>query len=450
MGARSCTFTTTLFAAIAIAFSPSTAFGQAGIDYALSFNGTNDLVIVPNSPLLELTDGTLELWFNPDWAPGSIAYDPVLLANRQGAALTRYSLNIDRNLASVMLANGTSVSTVPYPFTRGQWYHLALVDGGSTAQVYVNGQLVGSTTNGFGTLIGLPLNLGSDGSGQFFRGQMDEVRIWNVARSATDIRYNLSRALAGTEPGLVGYWRMDEGVGSIAIDATTNHLDGTLSGATWSKSAVVLVNTSGSLGMALDLTASRSNYVQVASAPSLTLTNQFTFEAWIKPRTAQCNTILARGDGANLATTDYIFQAGTDGTNCGVMKVALMAGGQWTTSASTLPTNAWVHVAVTCDGVTKRVYINGLLDRAVTATGSEYQSASPLFIGRQGSSGGNYFDGVLDEVRVWNTTRSAAQIQTNLNRVLPVNEPSLMGYWRFNEQAGIGAFDVSGRANPGN
>ena len=46
--------------------------------------------------------------------------------------------------------------------------------------------------------------------------------------------------------------------------------------------------------MALDLTGSRSNYVQAASAPSLTLTNQFSFEAWIRPRTAQCGTILSR------------------------------------------------------------------------------------------------------------------------------------------------------------
>jgi len=177
---------------------------------------------------------------------------------------------------------------------------------------------------------------------------------------------------------------MDEGDGSIAIDATTNHLDGTLSGATWTNSDVVLVNTIGSLGMALDLTASRSNYVQVASAPSLTVTNQFTFEAWIRPRTAHCSTIISRGDGANLATTDYIFQVGTDGTNCGVMKLALMAGGAWTTSASTVPLNAWTHVAVSCDGLTSRFYINGLLDRAVAVAGSLYQSGSPLFIGRRG------------------------------------------------------------------
>lgn len=449
MESRSRTLTAAILAALAFAFSSASALGQATSGSALSFNGTNDLVIVPNRPLLELTDGTLELWFKPDWAPGSIAYDPILVASRQGAALTRYSLHVDRNLAGVALANGNSVSTVACAFTRGEWVHLALVESGSSAQVYVNGQLVGNTSNGFGTIIGLPLHLGSDGTGQFFRGQMDEVRIWNVTRSATEVRYNLSRALAGNEPGLVAYWRLNEGLGTTAADATTNRFDGTLFGPAWTNSDVTLVNTIGSLGMALDLTASRSNYVQVASAPSLTLTNPFSFEAWIQPRTAQCSTILSRGDGANLATTDYIFQVGTDGTNCGVMKLALMTGGAWTTSASTVPLNVWTHVAVTRDGATNRFYINGVLDRAVAAAGSVYQSGLPLFIGRQGSSAFSYFDGTLDEVRAWNTIRNASEIQTNINRLLPANEPGLMAYWRFNEQAGIRAVDASGRSNHG-
>src|SRR5262245_51476998 len=103
-------------------------FAQVTGNHALTFNGASDLVAVPASSLLDLTDGTIELWFNPDWAPGSISYDPVLIAKRQGALLTRYSLHVDRNLSGVTLANGNSVSTVPYVFTRGQWYHLALVD----------------------------------------------------------------------------------------------------------------------------------------------------------------------------------------------------------------------------------------------------------------------------------------------------------------------------------
>lgn len=438
-----------VMAAFSLMLNPARSLAQPAPNLALTFDGTNDQVIVPNRAALELTDGTLELWFRPDWTPGAINYDPVLIANRLGAALTRYSLQVDRNLAGVMLANGTSVSTVPCNFTPGEWVHLALSESGPTAQVYVNGRLMGSTANGFGTLIGLPLNLGSDGAGQFFRGAMDEVRVWNIPRSAADIRLNLTRALAGTEAGLVAYWRCDEGLGLTLIDATANCFDGAVYGAAWTASPVVLINTVGSLGLALDMVASRGTHVQVNPSASLALSNQFTFEAWIKPRSAQCSTILARGNGTNLDATDYLFAVGTDGTNCGVMKLALMVGGAWAASESAVPLNAWTHVAATFDGTNRAFYLNGVLDRAVAGSGSIFQSGSPLFIGRRGTAGSNYFDGTLDEVRVWSSARSAGQIQTNVNRTVPGSEPGLIGYWRLNEQTGVGAFDSSGQRNHG-
>src|SRR5262249_3037207 len=156
-----------------------------------------------------------------------------------------------------------------------------------------------------------------------------------------------------------------------------------------------------------------------------------------------CNSILARGDGTAFTNTDYIFQVGSDGTNCGVMKLALMVAGNWTTSISTVSLNEWTHVAVSYDGTMSRFYINGLLDAAVATTGPVYQSGSPLFIGRQGVSSANYFDGELDEIRMWNTVRSGVQIQGNINRTLPANQSGLLGYWRFDEQLGVQAFDGS-------
>jgi hypothetical protein len=67
------TFAVSFAAVIAIAFNPVTALSQDASNSALSFNGTNDLVIVPGHPLLELTDGTLELWFKPTAAVLSFA-----------------------------------------------------------------------------------------------------------------------------------------------------------------------------------------------------------------------------------------------------------------------------------------------------------------------------------------------------------------------------------------
>src|SRR5438128_186942 len=96
---------------------------------------------------------------------------------------------------------------------------------------YVNGQKVSEssfagdipTTNG-------PLYLGYNPSGgnEFANGALDDLRIWNVARTQAQIQSNLNHELTGTEAGLVGYWTFDEGSGTTFHDKTANHNDGTL------------------------------------------------------------------------------------------------------------------------------------------------------------------------------------------------------------------------------
>src|SRR5579871_1910414 len=95
-----------------------------------------------------------------------------------------------------------------------------------------------------------------------------------------------------------------------------------------------------------------NQYAMVPADPGLT-PRQFTFEAWVYPTVATCNAIFGRGDGANGALTDYIFTVGFDGTNCGVMKVALFSGGAWDSSTNTVTLNTWTHVAVSFDGTNK-------------------------------------------------------------------------------------------------
>ncbi len=69
---------------------------------------------------------------------------------------------------------------------------------------------------------------GGSGISSPFAGTIDEVRIWNYARSQTEIRRDMCRRLTGNEPGLVGYWRFDECSGNIAFDASGNGNHGTL------------------------------------------------------------------------------------------------------------------------------------------------------------------------------------------------------------------------------
>ena len=59
-------------------------------------------------------------------------------------------------------------------------------------------------------------------------GMLDEIRIWNYARSQTELSLNMSRMLNGNESGLVGYWRCDDGTGQFVTDSSINNNDGQL------------------------------------------------------------------------------------------------------------------------------------------------------------------------------------------------------------------------------
>jgi len=186
-------------------------------------------------------------------------------------------------------------------------------------------------------------------------------------------------------------------------------------------------------GPALNLLASASQYAMVPGATNLTPSlGQLTFEAWVNPHSKKCNTILSKGDGGN-ALTDFIFQVGYDGTNCGVMNVSFYGGGGWDVSSNTVPTNTWTHVAVTFDGTNKLFYINGILDKISGQRTNLYNSASPVYIGRQGQvCSCNYFDGLLDEVRIWNVVRSQQEIHQYMNQPLLGTEPGLVAYYPMN------------------
>ncbi len=121
--------------------------------------------------------------------------------------------------------SATSVTNI----ADGEWHHVSGVRNGVNLEVYIDGVLE-NTNNIGGVAVNnptTPLTLGHEAIGNSFVGQMDEVRIWNVARTQAQIRDNMCRQLTGTETGLVGYWNMNEGTGNTVNDLTTNNNHGT-------------------------------------------------------------------------------------------------------------------------------------------------------------------------------------------------------------------------------
>ncbi|MBI5384179.1 MAG: VCBS repeat-containing protein [Verrucomicrobia bacterium] len=199
---------------------------------ALTLDGSNDYVEIADAAALDLTANyTLECWFKADGFGGLRG----LISKYQSSGANGYLLRL----------TGTDLdfdgrTTTGLNLQAGRWYYVAAVKSGGTRTLYVNGVAQTLSSSTFTVVANTnPLRLGSDYSGRFFDGQLDEVRVWNVARSQDEIRDAMHRELQGTETGLVAYFNCNQSAGATLFDQTTNDLDGTLvNGAAWAASTV--------------------------------------------------------------------------------------------------------------------------------------------------------------------------------------------------------------------
>ena len=232
---------------------------------------------------------------------------------------------------------------------------------------------------------------------------------------AVDASGNLSGYSAGAEattatapptpPGLVGAWAFAEGAGTTTADSSGNGNAGTLAGASWT--------TLGRYGNALSFNGTNST-VRVADSASLDLTTAMTLSAWIEPTASQngWRTILQHEADAyflNASNSDGPLRPSGGGT--------LGGNTQYLSGPSANPVNAWTYVALTYDGATMRLFINGTQVSSRAASGPIQTTNSPLWIGGN-SPYGEYFQGLIDEARVYNRALTQAEIQSDMNTAI--------------------------------
>ncbi len=200
---------------------------MAGIYNALKFDGSKDYVDVPYQAALNPSgDFTVELWARVDGGQNTRrnALSSIQAGSFDGYTFIAAPDNTWQFAWTGSTAYGPSLIV-------GAWTHLAAVHDGTQFKFYVNGSLV-STADGSGYVVNPSDDffLGCDnlsGLQHWFNGAIADVRVWNVARSASDIQSNMYTTLTGSESGLVALWKFNEG-GTTATDATSNHYVGTL------------------------------------------------------------------------------------------------------------------------------------------------------------------------------------------------------------------------------
>ena len=211
-------------------------------------------------------------------------------------------------------------------------------------------------------------------------------------------------ALAQNPTGLVSAYSFNEGTGTVVNDVSGNSNNGTISNATWS--------ASGKFGSALSFNGT-SSWVVIPDSASLDLTNGLTMEAWVRPTTlCSWRAVLMKEQTGGLVYGLYA------NSNTNRPSAHVFIGTETDTRGTAkLSLNTWTHLAATYDGSVLRLYVNGAQVSTRTIGGNILTSTSPLRIGGD-SSGSEYFNGLIDEVRIYNRPLTAAEIQTDMNTAI--------------------------------
>jgi subtilisin-like proprotein convertase family protein len=206
----------------------------AGLGRALSFNGVSNFVGVLSDVLPNKGSFSFECWLS---APSNAGPRAIV---SKGSGTNVFSVALDA--AGRVQVAGLWNTGVQFPF--GAWHHLAVVRQTNDVILYFDG--VARANRGSTLPLPTPFTpffLGYDAAvTNNWLGGMDEVRVWNVARSAAEIAQNQNTRFTGAEAGLAALWHFDEGNGTNALDAAPHGLIALIFGATPVPAAVLFTH----------------------------------------------------------------------------------------------------------------------------------------------------------------------------------------------------------------
>ena len=225
---------------------------------AVDFDGTDDYVSVPDQTALNPTTKiTVEAWIKADEFAKTNFGNSILCKHGWSTGNKGFVLRCGDGKANFNIANasGAWVEAVSASILKtGNWYHIAGVFNGDSVLVYINGNLEGATaySGAMSPSTGLAAKIGDIAytaqGNRYFKGQIDEVRVWNTALSKANIRNWMCRKVSASHPdftNLAAYYKLDEGSGVDAKDKSGNANTGTLTnGPKWITSGAALGDSS--------------------------------------------------------------------------------------------------------------------------------------------------------------------------------------------------------------
>jgi hypothetical protein len=402
--------------------APAPGGGSQGT--ALQFDGVDDYVDCGSDNSLHPTDRTTELWVKLNTLPG--AGELAMLLDYGGTSYEYYIQVDEDGVVFVGIEGGTapdSFSSGATTLSAGKWYHIVLTHTSAKLgtlyidSVYIDSETWASALDSSGT----SLTIGSTGSTRWLDGLIDEVRIYNRALSEEEVRYHYNRG------GPVAHWTFDEGNGTTTFDGTNNNNDGTLGDGTCSPGdhpSSCPAWTTGKFGSALSFDGV-DDYVSVSYDSSLTLGSELSVSYWVKfnDLATEQQQIVSRADAGGWSSG---YQADVANTQDHLYFLVRNSADTAYVVASyhknNLVEDRWYHVVGTYKADDSlKLYVDGIEvdSESFSGTASDSPSTTCLMIGAEpglcSPTAGWYFDGLIDDVKIYNYARTPEQIRIDYN-----------------------------------
>ena len=395
----------------------------------LKFDGSNDYINANNSNALNIQNNTitLSLWTKYTSTSG---WEGLLYKDNGNGMGYQLFINSSNQIAFGIYTTSFTRLTYNTAISQNTWHHIEAVYDGSNMKIYLDGSMVTSTpkSGNIADSSSRPLLIGkSTITGENFNGFIDDIKIYPYARTADQIKkdYNSRGASSqGTSAnlgsagndnnlsdGLVGYWKMDEGVGISILDSSGTGTTGTFTSASWS---------SGKFGVGGSFPGS----VYANLGTNIVNQTAYTKSVWIKTNTQNANNIFSGGSGGHV----LYAQSGN-----------LYLSNTWNSSTISVATNFydnnWHFITATYDGTKGILYMDGI--KLGETNMPNIPASQPAYIGAYAA--GNQFIGLIDEVRLYSRALSPAEVSQ-----LYEFAPGPVGYWGFDDGSGSTAKDKSG------
>ncbi len=429
---------------------------------ALHFDGQNDWVDVKPTKGLTQFPITMEAMIKPELrSEGNVFYPNNVISNDIPSLHgLGFGANVYAGGSKIVVQYENGFREIATNLIANQWVHIAVVYTATTIQTYVNGNLIDTFSylsqplNGSTHLyIGKHNNDINYATRRFFKGAIDEVRIWNKALTSGEILLSRNCEINGNDSGLLLNYDFNIGLANAnnlgrttVTDKTANALHGILSDFALSGSTSNWISPGSVNSQCISYTLNFDGIDDRLVVPHHTAYNigssNYTVEALINIPTGTTGNkpIVSK---RTSATTGFLFL--TTGT-----RLYMQMNGVPNYISNLFPSiydGKCHHVAVTRSGSTLTFYLDGIAVGTTSSTRS-INSTGALHIGYD-LVDNNSIKGTVSQVRMWNIARTAIEINTNKFATLSGNISGLIGYWQMNNEGRQVLLDRSSLANHG-